>query len=423
MKYIDLFAGAGGLSEGFTRAGFQAIAHIEMNQDAAQTLKTRIAYWHLRKNGNLKPYYSYLKGKITHDKLYDNVPANVMNTVFTYKMNRDNLDEIFRLVDNNLYSQGNSERVQLIVGGPPCQAFSLAGRGKLRSIEELARKNGNDVAEDERKYMYIVYCSFLQRYKPDMFVFENVPGLLSMENGRHWNAILKMLRCVGYNIEFRELNARYFGVPQERKRIIIIGWRKDTPYFYPDFQATQSDWTVSDILADLPSLQSGEENNRYSKKEIKKYVTEHLRTDDDVLTWHIARPHNPRDREIYKIAIHEWIDKHKRLRYKDIPEHLRTHKNQNDFSDRFKVVAPDNPFCHTILAHISKDGHYFIHPDTKQARSLTVREAARIQSFPDSYFFEGSRTSAFTQIGNAVPPLMAERIAEALMEQLRKGNI
>ena len=179
---------------------------------------------------------------------------------------------------------------------------------------------------------------------------------------------------------------------------------------------------MSDILADLPSIQAGEESRGYSRKKRKQYVAEHLRTSDDVLTWHIARPHTEQDREIYRLAIHEWLDdgKHRRLRYQEIPEHLRTHKNQTAFSDRFKVVAPDVSYSHTMLAHISKDGHYFIHPDINQARSLTVREAARLQTFPDSYFFEGSRTSAFTQIGNAVPPLMAQRIAEALMEQLQE---
>jgi DNA (cytosine-5)-methyltransferase 1 len=231
-----------------------------------------------------------------------------------------------------------------------------------------------------------------------------------------------MLRSVGYNIEHKELNARDFGVPQERKRIFIIGWRKGTRHHYPVFQPVEANWNVSDILADLPPVQTGEERKNYSRRRRGQYVAEHLRTSDDALTWHVARPHTEQDREIYKLAIHEWLDdgKHRRLRYQDIPKHLRTHKNQTDFSDRFKVVAPDIPYSHTMLAHISKDGHYFIHPDITQARSLTVREAARLQTFPDSYFFEGSRTSAFTQVGNAVPPLMAQRIAEALMVQLQE---
>ena len=423
MKYIDLFAGAGGLSEGFIRAGFQPIAHIEMNPEAASTLKTRLTYWYLRNNRNLDPYYSYLRGEMMRDELYAIVPECVLSSVLNYTMNTKNLKELFNFVDDKLKTQYEGEHINLVVGGPPCQAYSLAGRAKQRRREEVARKNGDQIADDERKYLYIIYCQFLQHYKPDMFVFENVPGLLSADKGRHWEAIQEMLRDVGYNIEHKELNARDFGVPQERKRIFIIGWRKMTHRHYPIFQPVEANWTVSDILADLPYLQAGEESRSYSQRGRSQYVAEFLRTSDDVLTWHVARPHTNQDREIYRLAIQEWIDggKHRRLQYQNIPEHLRTHKNQTNFADRFKIVAPDIPYCHTMLAHISKDGHYFIHPDINQARSLTVREAARIQSFPDSYFFEGSRTSAFTQIGNAVPPLMAQQIAEALRKQLQEG--
>ena len=422
LKYIDLFAGAGGLSEGFIRAGFQPVADIEMNPDAANTLKTRLVYWYLRNNENLSSYYSYLRGKITRDELYALVPEDILSTVLNYKMSENNLKEIFKLIDDKLQKLGEDKHVQLIIGGPPCQAYSLVGRAKQRRLEESAHENGNQVVDDERKYLYILYCRFLKHYKPDMFVFENVPGLLSMDNGQHWGAIQNMLLSAGYIIKFKELNAKDFGVPQERKRIIIIGWRRGTRYNYPLFQQAKANWTVSDILAGLPPIQAGEESKSYLCGRKKKYVTEHLWTTGDVLTWHVARPHNVQDREIYRLAINEWLNegKHRRLSYIDIPEHLRTHNNQTGFLDRFKVVAPDIPYCHTILAHISKDGHYFIHPDVNQARSLTVREAARIQTFPDSYFFEGSRTSAFTQIGNAVPPLMAQRIAEALMGQLKK---
>ena len=422
MKYIDLFAGAGGLSEGFIRAGFQPVANIEMNPDAANTLKTRLVYWHLRNKGELTPYYSYLRDKIARDELYALVPEDVLSTVLNYTMNEKNLKEIFKLIDDKLQKQGGDKHIHLIIGGPPCQAYSIVGRAKQRRLDELAQKNGGQSDDDERKYLYVLYCHFLRHYKPDMFVFENVPGLLSMDNGRHWDAIKKMLLGAGYNIEFKELNARDFGVPQERKRIIIIGWRKGTQYHYPEFQQVKANWTISDVLAGLPSIQAGEESKSYLCGRKKKYVTEYLWTTGDVLTWHVARQHNARDREIYKLAIKEWLNegKHRRLSYRDVPEHLRTHKNQTDFQDRFKVVAPDIPYCHTMLAHISRDGHYFIHPDINQARSLTVREAARIQTFPDSYFFEGSRTSAFTQIGNAVPPLMAQRIAELLMRQLKK---
>ena len=140
------------------------------------------------------------------------------------------------------------------------------------------------------------------------------------------------------------------------------------------------------------------------------------------MTWHVARTHIERDRKIYREVIAAWFNEKKRIKYTDLPDELCTHRNRNAFLDRFKVVASDMPACHTMMAHISKDGHYFIHPDIEQARSITVREAARIQSFPDDFYFEGSRTAAFTQIGNAVPPLMAKGIAEKIKEMLEKQN-
>ncbi|MFN8244915.1 MAG: DNA cytosine methyltransferase [Ferruginibacter sp.] len=142
-----------------------------------------------------------------------------------------------------------------------------------------------------------------------------------------------------------------------------------------------------------------------------------------MLTQHITRPHTKQDKEIYKIAVNKWEKEHKRLDYNDLPERLKTHKNRHSFFDRFKVVAADLNYSQTVVAHIAKDGHYYIHPDIEQNRSISVREAARLQSFSDDYYFEGvkessNRTAAFKQIGNAVPPLMAERIAATLKNVL-----
>ena len=208
---------------------------------------------------------------------------------------------------------------------------------------------------------------------------------------------------------------------QKRKRIIIIGYRKDLRYKFPEFEFVDHNFNVNHILSDLPVLEPGEEKNVYKRKTNKYLEIYKIRNEKfDILTQNISRPHNDTDRKIYKIAINLWNTKKRRLKYSELPERLKNHKNEISFEDRFKVVDKDG-LCHTLVAHIAKDGHYYIHPDINQLRSITVREAARIQSFSDNYFFEGSRTSAFQQIGNAVPPLMAENIARKLKKEINNG--
>ena len=402
MNYIELFAGAGGLSEGFLQNGFSPLAHIEMNTDACYTLKTRICYHYLKKQNKLSFYNKYLRGQITREILYSFVPEELLNSVINEKMSDDTMCAIFDKVDALV----EGKEVDIIIGGPPCQAYSLVGR----AVKE------DKMQGDERNYLYRLYCRFLKRYQPKMFVFENVPGLLTANKGQHFANLKKYLARVGYKIECKELNAKNFGVLQNRRRIIIIGWKAvfDGRYKYPQFEEIKHSYKVEDILTDLPAIQAGGGNNEYMGKP-SKYLTEFgIRAKNDVLTYHVARPHIQRDKEIYKRVIDAWNDGHKRLKYVDLPSELRTHKNVTSFLDRFKIVEWDTQTCHTMMAHISKDGHYFIHPDKTQARSITVREAARIQSFPDNYYFEGSRTAAFTQIGNAVPPLMSKAIAEGI---------
>lgn len=251
-------------------------------------------------------------------------------------------------------------------------------------------------------------------------------GIESANGGETWKKIKAQLKRVGYEIEPQERNARTFGVLQNRRRMIIVGWKKGTNYSYPEFQDKTSDAIVEDLLNDLPKLVpgAGKDVSEYRSSKYSDYLrTMKLRSDDDVLTLHKARPNKDRDIEIYRKAIEAWNDgKGSRLNYNSLPEELKTHKNRHSFVDRFKVVEGKNHYCHTMLAHISKDGHYFIHPDIEQHRSITVREAARIQSFPDNYFFEGPRTAQFVQIGNAVPPLMAKGIAEGILSVLKQGE-
>lgn len=408
MNYIDLFAGAGGLSEGFTSIGFNPVAHVEMNRDACETLKTRAVYYYLKDNNKLSEYKKYLRGELSKEELYSMVPEIVLKSVIHQTMSKENMPALFELVDE-LKKEQSIEHIDLIVGGPPCQAYSLVGR---------AVKSDNMVG-DPRNYLYKLYIEVLKKYTPTMFIFENVPGLLTANGGQYFEDMKIAFKDAGYTIDHSVLNAKNFDVLQDRRRVILIGWKKELKYQYPVFEEKVSTHKVADLLSDLPAIQSGEENNNYSSSELNAYLgVTGIRKFDDILTWHVARPHIDRDREIYRKVITAWFEDKKRIKYTDLPEELCTHKNRTAFLDRFKVVASDTPACHTMMAHISKDGHYFIHPDINQARSITVREAARIQSFPDDFYFEGSRTAAFTQIGNAVPPLMAKGIAIKIKEML-----
>lgn len=411
--FIDLFAGAGGLSEGFVQAGFNPIAHVEMNAFAAKTLETRSGYYYLKSIGKLDVYYDYLKGIITREQFLKSVPQEILKTVMCETMSDTTLPKLFKNIDALLESH-EIRKVDVIIGGPPCQAYSLVGRAQSSHME-------TPMAEDPRNDLYKLYARFLKRYQPKMFVFENVMGIESANDGRTWRNIQKYLKRVGYEIECHEQNSKTFGVLQSRRRMIIVGWLKNSGMEYPTFEKVEVTAIVNDLFADLPKLHPEESSYNYASPKMSQYVKKNgIRVKEDVLTLQVSRPNKERDINIYKRAIELWNDGHKRLNYNDLPDELKTHRNRNSFLDRFKVVEGDEACCHTMLAHLSKDGHYFIHPDIEQHRSITVREAARIQSFPDSYFFEGPRTAQFVQIGNAVPPMMARGIANGIAKELNQ---
>ena len=408
FTYIDLFAGAGGLSEGFMACGFIPLAHVEMNEHACDTLRTRACYWWLKHNGMLDLYRNYLTGRISQKELYSYVPTEILDTVICKEMSDQTMPDIFQGIDNAMQKVGECN-VDLILGGPPCQAYSIVGRGR------------KDMSHDPRNHLYRQYLSVLDRYRPEMFVFENVPGLETAGKGAYLRLIQSSFEERGYQLEYHIQNASDYGVLQNRKRIILVGWKKESGLYYPKLVKRRPNVTVGVLFDDLPPLKPGEEKQEYVSGNLPEYLEKTgIRTMEDVLTWHVARKHIPRDREIYRIAIRRWFDNHERLTYGELPQELRTHKNTAAFHDRFKVVERDDVACHTMVAHIAKDGHYYIHPDIEQARSISVREAARIQSFPDSFFFEGPRTAAFVQIGNAVPPLLAKAIAEAIKSEFQE---
>lgn len=415
MNFIDLFSGAGGLSEGFIRAGFKPIAHVETDKAACNTMITRAAYHHLNKLTNLQPYLDYIQNKASRTELYSIIPDRDKESVINLPIGQNTNEIIFDKID----SLKEEKSIDLIIGGPPCQTYSVAGRSRDK----------NKMQGDSRNFLFIEYAKFLEYYQPKYFVFENVIGLLSAktkDGSSYLQMMLKLFEYKGYCTDYQILEASDFGVLQNRKRVIVIGKQNGKKGFYPKFEKVKLNVTVSEIFRDLPELTAGTGSHylTHYRPYSGSYLFEsQIRNGLDFTTQHIARPHSDQDKNIYKLAVETWDNGHRRLNYNDIPEKWQSHKNKKSFVDRFKVVAGDLPFSQTVVAHICKDGHYYIHPDIKQNRSITIREAARLQTFPDDFFFEGvtekpSRTAAFKQIGNAVPPLMAEAIANKLKELL-----
>jgi DNA (cytosine-5)-methyltransferase 1 len=412
-RFLDLFAGAGGMSEGFIRAGFSPVAHVESDRAACFTLKTRVAYHWLNSQERLDSYRDYLQRKIERPELYQLIPQNNISSVINAEIGSKTLKQIFEAVDTQL----DGSKLDLIIGGPPCQAYSIVGRSR-----DSDRMRG-----DDRNYLYIYYAEFLKRYTPKFFIFENVTGLLSAKDkdgNRYLEKMRSLFRKVGYETEFMTLSANDYGVPQNRRRIILIGKHGNSTGFYLEPDRWNPKIHVKEVFSDMPPLKAGQGDigpcliGRY--KGTWLYEAE-IRNDDLPVTWHQARPNTEQDLEIYRIVVKLWNEKKIRFDYNSLPDRLKTHRHRTSFQDRFKVVAANLPYSHTVVAHIAKDGHYYIHPDIDQNRSITPREAARLQTFPDDYYFESAtgepmRTPAYRQIGNAVPVLLAKKIADRFRE-------
>lgn len=389
--FVDLFAGCGGLSEGFYQEGYKPLLHLEIDPTACKTLKTRMSY------------YGYNQEEID-------------NTVLCADITTINLKKD---IDSRI-----KEEVDIIIGGPPCQAFSTVGRAQ----------DPHGMENDPRNYLFESYLKILNHLKPKMFIFENVKGILTAKpKGIKIFDIIVREMSKTYNIVSDPktilLNAADYGVPQIRERVIIIGVRKDIDYVdvkdvYASIPKTHSDndetlpnyVTVGEAILDLPKLSPGEGEN-VQHVEVCKKKNEYLMkvgNDSGVIFNHSARNHNDADRERYRI-----LSEHKNWQLKDLqtvrPDLI--HHDPKHFGNRYTVQEEDKP-GKTVVAHLYKDGNLFIHPDSAQARTFTVREAARIQSFPDDFLFEGSRTDQFKQVGNAVPPLMAETFAKTLKAYL-----
>ena len=414
LNIVDVFSGAGGLTEGFrNRDYYNFICHIEMDKDACSSLKLRNIYHYLKEQNNLSLYFEYILGKISKNVLYSIVPNDITKDILNKEISEETISSIFEFIDQRL----GDKALDGIIGGPPCQAYSTIGRVSNKSKKST----------DKRIYLYKHYLDFINKYKPKFFIFENVKGLLSFKDITGELLLPKIIdeftKC-GYRVDYKVINASDYGVVQKRERLILIGYRKDLAlndsFFDYLKEYVESPPTIKELFEDLPSIKSGRESNKYRGNYTSKFIGKYIRNKSDILTQYIARPHNENDLQIYKLVL-KAKKKGRNLKYIDIPDELRTHSNTTSFLDRYKALDY-NSVSHTIVAHISKDGHYYIHPDLRQNRSITVREAARIQGFPDNFYFEHSRTAAFRQIGNAVPPILSMKLSKAIIRFLKSDK-
>ena len=501
---VDVFAGPGGLGEGFASvrgksyaARFESIVAIERDESSHQTLLLRHFLRHFPHGQLPDDYYRYMRGDIGRDELYRkhrHEHQEAKKSALKISLGPESHAEVKRIINRRL----GDEKRWALVGGPPCQAYSLAGRSRMMGDPEFE--------EDERHTLYLEYLKLIIDHQPPVFVMENVKGLLSATiKGKP--AITRIVRDLTnprsavqggppglayrlYSLSEQEaaegdvdprlflVKAEDYGVPQARHRMFIVGIREDIK-IKPRLLRVHKPPTVRQTIGGLPPIRSTisrgldsveswrEEIGRIADMDIRqqlngavyagelakgitlssirglnspratsssKYVLSATgrhptlqRLHDpnlNVLTSHESRGHMPSDLRRYMFAAVFADVTGRTPRLKDFPEALLPdHQNVElgrsgqMFNDRFRVQLPDQ-VATTITSHISKDGHYFIHYDPSQCRSLTVREAARLQTFPDNYKFEGNRTSQYHQVGNAVPPYLAMQIAEIIAEVL-----
>ena len=399
IKVLDLFCGAGGLSLGFQNAGFDIIAAAENNAVYSKT-------------HNLN---------FPSSKIYTGDIAATPPEKFAKNFN-------FKKSD-----------IDVIIGGPPCQPFSNIGTPKINSLNKKGKRSS-----DTRKYLFEPYLDYVVYFRPSIFLMENVPQLATKESGKLFARIISRIEQMGYVPSWTILNSVSYGVPQNRKRLFIVGINSGAKkinhtFTFPlpthgqasdltklfssqidakfKFDNLQKASTVLDALEDLPKIVDGCRDGAlpYSKnKALKKYQVS-MRRSDGLVGGNTCRVSNERAKKIF-------MHMSPGQKYMDLPPKIRKILpfREDIFHDRLKRLDPQKPSW-TVLAHIGMDGYMYIHP--WENRTLSVREAARIQSFPDSFEFFGNMREQYIQVGNAVPPLLAEAIALKIKKQLMEvGN-
>ena len=463
VPIVDLFAGPGGLGEGFSRVNdgkaFKIVVSIEKDPHAIQTLRLRAFYRAWVGSGRKLPkaYLDLLSAKNEKEKAS---AIDILSELDEWKIAQNEALHLELGKDNQEIYDHIKQRLAgtnkwVLIGGPPCQAYSLVGRSRM--------KNHDGNKKDHRHHLYKQYLAIIKNFKPSVFVMENVKGINTAKvlGKRILPKILKDLSDAGkyklYSISSENITpdeepsylvkSEKYGIPQTRHRVIIIGVcndisKKINPLEFSD------EVTVREVICDLPKLlglDSGMPRSSYNQRKrgapvvcrnklrthlpntiLRKFITP-LSPDlvKHVLN-HEARSHMKEDLDRYEwwSEAAEKLGRSPTLNDKMPKGIVPLHKNITkagavSFADRFKVQIAAKP-SGTITSHISKDGHYYIHYDPKQRRSFSVREAARIQTFPDDYFFMGNKTQQYHQVGNAVPPYLALQIAERVSKIILK---
>lgn len=400
INTIDLFAGCGGLCEGFEMTElFRTLACVEWEKAPCENLKK-----HLLEKWN----YS------NADKIVMRFDIQRSEELF------EGWSDIEYGTSSGLNSVVGNNDVQLIIGGPPCQAYSIAGRVR----------DENGMRDDYRNFLFGSYIKVVRKYKPKAFVFENVPGILSASPTGEpiINIIRKAFDEAGYimisDLSKAIIDFSEYGVPQNRKRIIILGLSKETykdetngllEYFYstllPKYKVERK-LTVKDAIGDLEPLYPLEEEIKVNRKRLSHSLPKVPKDN------HYSRWHSQRDQKIFKLLAEDIETGENKYISAEALKKLYTQETGKKSNVHKYYVLRWNEQSNLIPAHLYKDGLRHIHPDSKQARSITVREAARLQGFPDDYIFIGTQAEQFKMIGNAVPPTFSKKLAEAIYELL-----